>query len=187
MKRILCALALTVALAPAARAAKLDGVEMPDVVHVGGANLRLNGIALRTYSLFRIHIYVAALYVETPSRQGNEILASAESKLLELSFVHDVSADGIRDAWREDFRRYCNGPCSVPKQEVEQFLAAVPAMRKGDNVAFAFTSQGAEVSLNGQSLGRIPDPRFARMVLGVFIGPAPAVPAVKQGLLGAQG
>ena len=45
-------------------AAELDGVTMPDLLQVAGTPLRLNGMGLRTYPLFRIHIYVAGLYLQ---------------------------------------------------------------------------------------------------------------------------
>ena len=47
-----------------ARAAELDGVQLPDTLQVDGKTLHLNGFGLRTYSLLGIHIYIASLYLE---------------------------------------------------------------------------------------------------------------------------
>ena len=71
-------------------AAQLAGVTLPDEVTLGGTVLRLNGIAFRTYSWLRIHIYVAGLYLEHPSHDAKAILDSQEKKLLAMQFVHDV-------------------------------------------------------------------------------------------------
>ena len=83
MTRALILFAALVSLS-AARAADLDGVWMPEVQSVDGKQMRLNGIGLRTYSIFNIHIYVAGLYLEHPSDNPDTILHSPESKLLDL-------------------------------------------------------------------------------------------------------
>ena len=50
-----------------AAAAALDGVSLPDNVTVGGEQLTLNGIGLRTYSILGIRIDVAGLYLRQRS------------------------------------------------------------------------------------------------------------------------
>ena len=67
-----------------AHAAALDGVSLPDTQWSNGKNLLLNGIGLRTYSVFSIHIYVAGLYLEHLNDNANAIIESSESKLLEI-------------------------------------------------------------------------------------------------------
>ena len=47
-----------------AMAAELDGIVMPDKQDVAGYHFVLNGLALRTYSVLRVHVYVAGLYLE---------------------------------------------------------------------------------------------------------------------------
>jgi hypothetical protein len=51
----------------AARAAELDGTQIPATLQVGGKTLHPNGFGLRTYSILGIHIYAASLYFERPS------------------------------------------------------------------------------------------------------------------------
>ena len=52
----------------AANAAQLAGVWLPDDREVVGTHLVLNGIALRTYSILHVRVYVAGLYLERRSR-----------------------------------------------------------------------------------------------------------------------
>lgn len=170
----------------AARAADLDGVWMPEVQSVDGKQMRLNGIGLRTYSIFNIHIYVAGLYLEHPSDNPDTILHSPESKLLDLQFVHDVSAEEARNAWREGFENNCRPPCHLDPDEVRQFLGQVPPMHKGDRTTLLFTSSGVEVTNNGRHFGHVPDPHFANVILSTFIGPVPPTPRLKRELLGSR-
>lgn len=176
--------ACNLALACAASAAELDGVAMPNVRQAGGVTLRLNGMGLRTYSVFRIHIYVAGLYLEQPSSDADAILRSDQTKLLEVRFVHDVDVEDARKAWIEGFDGNCIAPCHLPENEVARFLAAVPAFRRGDGSVLLFTHGTVQVSIDGQMIGTVTDPLFARIILATFIGRAPPTDRLKRELLG---
>lgn len=166
-------------------AAELDGVRFPDTMRVGGTTLYLNGIGLRTYSVARIHIYVAALYLAHQGSDPDAILHSAEPHLLMVTFKHDVSAKASRDAWREGLERNCQAPCQLDPADMAQFLAGVPDMHAGDSYGLFFHQQGAAITLNGQQAGVISKPAFAQALLATFLGPRPAAPELKQNLLGA--
>ena len=70
-----------------AAAAELDGVVTPDKQDVAGYHLVLNGLGLRTYSILRVHIYVAGLYLERRTIDPNAILGSSQPKLLRFVFI----------------------------------------------------------------------------------------------------
>ncbi len=176
--------AVVVMLGVSATAAVLDGVSLPETATLGGTELRLNGIALRTYSWLRIRIYIAGLYLERPSHDAEAILRSPEKKLLVVRFIHDVGVEDARKAWREGFDDNCRAPCHLAPADVARFLAAVPAMRSGDSSTLAFTPAGVAITLNGRSVGTIADPMFATAVLATFIGPNPPTAQLKRGLLG---
>ncbi len=94
------------------------------------------------------------------------------------------SAEQARKAWREGFDRNCLAPCQLAPQDIERFLAAVPALRKGDSFTLLFTARGAEVAANSRRVGSITDPEFARQMLATFIGLQPPTPRLKRELLG---
>lgn len=167
-----------------ASAAELDGVTLPDTEQVGGAELRLNGIAMRTFSLFRIHVYVAGLYLQQPTSDAEAILQSTSVKLLDIRFVHDVTAERSREAWVTGFRDNCRPPCRLRADMLEQFLARVPDFHAGDRSTLLFAGQTVEIKVNGRSMGTIDDPDFSRSMLGTFIGSYPPTEPLKRGLLG---
>lgn len=170
-----------------AHAAELEGVQMPDMRVMDGTRMRLNGMGLRTYSIFGIHIYVAALYLERRSDNPDSILHSPERKLLNIRFLRDVSAVEARKAWQDGFENNCRPPaCYLDPQDVERFLAAVPPIHKGDETTMLFSSKGVDVTFNGQPMGDITDPHFAETILATFIGPVPPTPRLKRELLGSR-
>jgi len=177
------AAAITLILSGSASAARLDSVTLPDSVQLDGTELHLNGIALRTYSWLRVHIYVAGLYLEHPSHDAEAILDSPEKKLLAIRFVHDVDVADAREAWQDGFEKNCRAPCHLAPYDVERFLAAVPSMRAGDRSTLTFTPDGLRITMNGQTLATITNPVFSRAVLATFIGPEPPTPRLKRELL----
>ena|SRR5271166_5984781 len=186
MKRLVLAAAFSVALSGPATAASLDGITLADMRMVGGTPLRLNGIALRTYSLLRIHIYVAGLYLEHPTDDAEQILRSPEKKMLDIRFVHDVDAASARKAWLEGFDSNCESPCPVNRSEIDKFLAAVTDMRKGDVTALVFTPGQVAFQRDGQTVGTVKEP-LASVILASFIGPVPPTERLKRELLGGHG
>jgi hypothetical protein len=171
----------------AARAAELDGVQLPDRVDADGITLQLNGYGLRTYSLLGIHIYVAALYLQRPSTDPVEIIRSPETKLLIVKFERSISVDDARKAWRDGLANNCEAPCRLDPDDVARFLAEMPAMHAGDNYSLLFTPHGATVTVSGQQVGVISQPEFASAMLATFLGARPASPKLKQELLQGHG
>ena len=183
-----CALILIVQLPSrhAALAAEFEHLQVPDTLQVDGKTLHLNGYGLRTFSILGIHIYVASLYLEHLSSDPAEIIRSPETKLLTVRFERNVSEDQARQAWRDGFANNCVAPCHLAPQDVEQFLAEVPAMHEGDNYSLLFMHNTATVMVSGRTIGTIASPQFAEAVLATFLGPRPASPALRQELLGVE-
>jgi hypothetical protein len=166
-----------------AQAVELDGAQVPDTIQVGGKTLYLNGYGIRTWSILRIHIYAASLYVEHLSTDPNEIIESPETKLLSVRFARAISAGQAREAWRKALANNCVAPCHLDPQDVESFLAQVPAMTPGEYFHLQFSRNTATVSADGQQIGVISRPQFANAVLATFLGPHPASPALRHELL----
>jgi hypothetical protein len=170
--------------AGAACAAAIDGVTVPETVQADGKTLRLNGAGLRTFSIFRVHVYVAALYLEHPASDPDAILNSPETKLVKVNFVRDVTAKQARQSWQDGLANNCRPPsCVLDPNEVSTFLARVPAMRAGERFSLLFDQRGAEIDLDDRPFGFIPDRGFAEAILATFLGPKPGSPELKRDLL----
>lgn len=187
VRRLLGAAALVLLAQRGVPAAELDGVTLPDTSEIGGTLLRLNGIGLRTYSIVRVRIYVAGLYLQQPTHDPEAILDSPEDKLLVFHFIHDVDAADARKAWQEGFADNCLPPCHVEPADEARFLAAVPDFRAGDNSTLAFAAGRLTIGINGRLVGTIINRGFERAILLTLIGPKPPTEALKRGLLGEQG
>lgn len=183
---VLLAVGLLGATPAVASAAQLAGVNLPENRQVAGTRLLLNGIALRTYSIVHVRIYVAGLYLERRDSNAQAVLRSPETKLLEIHFLRDVGEGAAREAWRTGFANNCQAPCHLDPQAIARFIAKVPAVHRGDVSMFLFTRDGMTVTFNGRPLGTTRDLYFAQQVLATFIGPVPPTPRVKSELLGGR-
>jgi Chalcone isomerase-like len=168
-------------------AAELDGVQLPDTLEIDGKSLHLNGFGRRTFSVLGIHIYVASLYLEHLSTDPEAIIRSPDTKLLIVRFERSVSADDARKAWRDGLENNCVAPCRLDPEDVERFLAMVPAMHEGDNYSMLFAQHRAIVTVSGHQIGTISQPHFADAMLATFLGPNPASPRLKRVLLQGHG
>jgi Chalcone isomerase-like len=186
-RRTLIAFGIALPLCRIAPAAQLDGVALPETMQADGRTLQLNGYGLRTYSLLGIHIYVAALYLEHPSTDAEQILSSRGVKLLVVRFERNVGADAARKAWQDGLDNNCEAPCTLDPNDVARFLAQIPAMHEGDNYSLLFTPQGATIAVSGKRVGVITRPAFAEALLATFLGPRPASLKLKQDLLTGHG
>ena len=95
-----------------ASAATLAGVSLPDTYPVAGQTLVLNGIGLRSLTIFNVHVYVAGLYLARQSHNPAEILASPGAKVILLSFVHSASKAQVEKQFRTGEENNCrSGAC----------------------------------------------------------------------------
>ena len=182
--RAALAAALLLATPGPGRAAELEGVRLPDSMEVGGTRLQLNGIGLRTVTIFQVGVYVAGFYLEQPSQDENLILDSPQTKVLDLHFIHDAPADKIRQAWQEGFDSDCTAPCRLPAAAVAEFMSRVVDMRAGDTCTLVYTKDYVSIAINGREMGRVTDKAFMRAMLTTFIGPHPPTQRLKRELLG---
>jgi hypothetical protein len=176
--------ALPFAAAGPASAATLDGVTLPDTRVLDGTTLRLNGMAARTYTVFRVTVYVAGLYLERPLSDAAAILASAAPKLIAIRYRRAVDEADVRRAWRALLEANCGSPCAIAPPAIERFIGLCQAVREGTEESYALTAAGVTLNADGRALGSAPGPDLARLVLATFIGPAPTSEAVRDGLLG---
>jgi len=180
---VIAALAILLA-APAAIAAELYGVVMPDRREVDGVSLQLNGVGARILSPFGVKIYVAGLYLERPTTDAGKILASSQHKLLEMRFLRAVDRADIARAWALAFADNCRGECRQPTMAIARFESMLRDMASGGQMRFAFAGDRVEVFMDGQRTGTIADPGFAALLLATWIGEAPPTDELKAGLLG---
>ena len=169
-----------------AAAATLDGVTLPDTYTVDGQTLVLNGIGLRTLTIFHFKVYVAGLYVPRPTHDARQILNSSDPKVILLKFIRGGSKERVEKQYRDGEANNCgNGECAPSDlADFASLVAAAPAVNPGDTSTYVFTGKGVRVFANDRMIANFADLDLAYQLLNGFIGSHPPSVDLYRELLG---
>ncbi len=157
-------------------------VRMPDTVTISGKQVRLNGMGLRKKFVF--DVYVAGLYVESPSRDAAEILASDQVKRITLFMLRDLSRDRIIEALREGFEKNAKEQMSVWKDRLDQLTGMIRDAKKGSTIVITYLPGTGTMFSTGTGRSIIPGKDFADALFSVWLGQHSADDGLRKGLLG---
>lgn len=176
-------LAMLLAL-PVASAGELAGVELPDQVNVGGKTLQLNGMGVRKKLV--IKVYVAGLYLESPSSDPAAIVGSDSIKRVVMHFAtNKATKKRMDEAWQEGFEANSSEAYASLADRVATFTGFFGDMKDGDEIVLTVTpGAGTAIDLNGVSKGTIAGDDFGEALLKVWLGDHPPSEDLKEGLLG---
>jgi hypothetical protein len=165
------------------RAADVGGVKVPDTVVVESKTLRLNGAGVRKKMMFKV--YVAALYVETPSKDAATLISSSQVKSMRLHMLRNVEGAKVSGAVADGFA--LNSKAALPKLQarLEQFAKMIPDMKEGEEIDMTWVpDKGTEVAVRGTNAGTIDGRDFADALFSVWLGPKPVQDDLKRALTG---
>ncbi|HEY1434177.1 MAG TPA: chalcone isomerase family protein [Thermoanaerobaculia bacterium] len=182
-KLVLAAVLLGLAVVTSAVAAEVAGVKLPDTVTVDGKTLKYNGAGLRKKAIFKV--YVAALYVETPSKDAAALISSNQEKSVRLHMLRSVEGPKVSGAIAEAFE--LNSAAAMPqlKGRLDQLAKMIPDVKEGDEIALTWIpDKGTQVATRGTTAGTIEGRDFSDALLSVWLGPNPLQEDLKTGLTG---
>lgn len=168
---------------PLLLAGELEGVKMDTSVDAGGKTLKLQGMGLRTKLMFKV--YVAGLYLETPSKDAATVVSSDQVKRMQLQLVRDLAGSKISEAIVEGFERNSKAHMTELKARLDKMTAMIPDVKIGDVIMFTYVpGKGAEVSVKGESKGVLEGKDFGDALFSVWLGASPVQEDLKASLLG---
>jgi Chalcone isomerase-like len=183
MKRILPLLAVLSLVAHISVAGEVAGVKMPDSATIEGKTLKLNGMGLRKKMVFKV--YVAGLYVETPSKDAATLISSDQVKSIRLSILRTLEAGKITEAITEGFEKNSKAQMGALKARLEKFNAMFPNVVEGDEIVMTYVpGKGTVVTAKGTEKGTIEGKDFADALFSVWLGANPVQNDLKAALLG---
>jgi len=150
------------------------------------AELTLNGLA--SHQELQAEYFIAGLYLPSPSKDAEEILAMAGQKRMEMRVTHDnFSPRKFAGLWRDSLV-INNNPADIEKfgTDMLKFSSVMGGkLVTGDQVVIEYRPNSATViSVNGNELARFDDDFFP-LLLRTWIGPRPTSSDFKRDLLAA--
>jgi len=182
-KAVLFALLLGLTSPHLVQAKEVAGVSLPETTTVDGKTLKLNGMGLRKKMVFKV--YVAGLYLETPSRDAATVISSDQVKRMQLSVLRSLSSHQVSEAIEEGFEKNSKANMAALKPKLEKLETMIPNVEKGDQILLTYVpGKGTVVSAKNVEKGVIEGKDFADALFSVWLGPNPVQPDLKKGLLG---
>lgn len=190
IKSMLTGLALACSLALPAVAAEINGVKFADTVKVGGSDLKLNGLGMRTKVVFKV--YAAGLYLTEKKTTPADILAVQGPRRVTLVMMRDLTSDEFGQAFMTGLN---NNLSQAEKTKIVsqiskfgEMFASIESLKKGDVLNIDWIpASGTQTELNGKKIGEtVPDVAFYNAILRIWIGDKPADSSLKPALLGAK-
>jgi hypothetical protein len=162
----------------------VEGVSMPDKIHLKGKALELNGVGLREATIFKVDVYVGALYLEKKTTNPDEIIPSKTFKQVKLQFLRSIDSEKIKDAWMESFEKNCTKNCENLIARAASLNELLGDVKKGDQMTYNFYDTYVDILSNGKKLGKIEGKDFMMVMLASWIGKFPPSERLKNGMLG---
>jgi hypothetical protein len=165
-----------------ALAGELAGATLPDTLKSGEITLKLNGLGLRKKAMFKV--YVAGLYLESPSKDSEAILAADRAKAIRMHFMRDLTRTQLVDAFREGFEANAKDKTGQ-RTEFDKMLALIPDVKEGETLTFAYLpGRNTTLQVGSKEMGGFAGKRFAEAVFSIWLGPKPPSEDLKKGVLG---
>jgi hypothetical protein len=165
-----------------ALARELEGATLADTVKTGEKTLKLNGLGLRKKAMFKV--YVGGLYLESPSKDADAILASDQAKAIRLYFLRDLTKAQLVEAFQEGFGANAKDK-AAQKAAFDKMLALIPDVKTGSTLTFTYLpGKGTTLQVADKDLGVFEGKGFADAVFSIWLGSKPPSGDLKKGMLG---
>jgi hypothetical protein len=170
-------------------AIEIADVSVPNEIKLNGASetLTLNGAGIRSKFFFKI--YVAALYLPSPTTESEAIIAIDQPNRVLMHFVYsEVEKEKLVDGWIDGFN---NNTSKEEMKELEERLATFNTLFEtvvdGNQILLDYQpNKGTQVTIKGEVKGTIPGHDFNQALLRVWLGSEPVTSSLKEALLGGE-
>jgi hypothetical protein len=171
----------------AAGSKDVEGVKVAESATVEGRNLQLNGAGVRVKNILfvGVNVYVAGLYLETPSNDPERILSGDGLRRVSMTMVRDLDRKSLVEAVREGFEKNSRADMPKLKARLDRFLGAIKNdFKKGDSFVIDYVpGKGTFVAGAGEKIV-IEGKDFADALFSLWLGPRPVDENLKKALLG---
>ena len=159
--------------------------EPPQAIEFEGSTLILNGKGTRV--VFFMKVYDGSLYLETKSKDADEIINSTSPMALRIDVISEmVTADAMKKALSEGLEKSTNNNTDHILNEIVQLSSSFNStVSSGDFYEFIYIPEiGTHVLKNNELVELIPGLDFKKAFFGIFLSNNPIQKNLKKAMLG---
>jgi hypothetical protein len=173
---------LAVLVAVPAFAKEREGVVAPPTIQVEGRRLQLAGMGLR--KKLWVKVYLASLYLESPSEDAGQVISSDQIKRVQMNMLRDLERGKIVEAVQQGFEKNSGPQMPRLKERLDRFLRAVPDLRGGETIVITyFPGKGTLIKPGSGEEVSLPGKDFADALFSVWLGENPVDGELKREML----
>lgn len=101
---------------------------------------------------------------------------------LRLDYKRTIAGSAIAEASVKEMRKFGSDEASLQRWG-ESMAKLFPNVRSGDHIVGVYRTEGAAFLFNGQAIGEIADPVFARQFFAIWLDPRTSAPELRAALL----
>ncbi len=168
----------------------VEGVDLPEMRHVGEHNLVLNGAGVRSKYFF-FDMYVAALYLTEKKGSSDAIFSGDGENRLELHMLRDMSSEALSKSFHKTIKLNLTAAelaaVDVQLKQLDELFSMMSEAAEGDVITMDYLpGVGTEIDFNDVTIGKIEGAAFNVALLKVWLGTKPLQEGLKKKLLGVQ-
>lgn len=186
-KALLAGALLACSFSQVALAAEVSGVKFADTVKLGGKDLQLNGLGVRTK--FIVKVYATALYLQEKATTVEDVFKQEGPRRIQLVMMREISSDDFGSAFMSGIN---NNSDTAQKTKIVtqiskfgEMFGMLEGLKKGDVLDLDWVpGQGTTCYLNGKQIGEVTqDIAFNNAVARIWLGTKPVDASLKAKLL----
>lgn len=165
-----------------AQGMKIAGISFDSSISKDDTLLKLNGVGLRTATIFGIKVYAMGIYLENTSNDPVKVIYDQGAKLVVMKFLRSVSGDKLADAWISGVKKNFSNASQVEFQ-ILTYSKAMPDVEEGDELEIYFKGDLFLTYLNGKLISEMEGKIVQQAILSCWFGDHPPNKSLKKGLL----
>lgn len=166
----------------------ISGVKLEDSIVLHNSKLQLNGAGIRYKAIFKG--FVAGLYLGRKAGTAEEVFADAGPKRMSITMLRSIDSKEFSKVFIKGFSdNAAKAQMSklVPGLlKMGQLLSDQVQFVEGDTIVLDWIpGTGTILTVKGKVLGEpFKDVEFYQALIGIWLGPTPMDPKLKEALLG---
>lgn len=164
---------------------KISGYKIPVTIKTQDHTLVLNGAGLR--EMYRLDIYVGALYVKEKSSEPIKLMLADEPMCMKIYVVSSLlTNEKLLESIDEGFKRSTDGNTIAIQPKINHLKSVFyEKLKKHDDFNIIYEpGKGSSVYKNGIHLTTIPGYEFKKALFGIWLSKNAAASDLKVKLLG---
>ncbi|MCB0334948.1 MAG: chalcone isomerase family protein [Bdellovibrionales bacterium] len=180
-----CCILIAPGLQLSAQSEEIGGVSFRQSISMGDTPLVLNGVGLRTATIFGVKVYAMALYLVAKNQSDRAIIDDPSDKYVQMHFLRAVSAEKLQQAWIDGVNNNVETASTVAAA-VNRFSQSMVDVEAGDVLTMHFKGDQIITALNGKKISEWRGSPLQKAILACWLGKSPPNSALKEGLLGRE-